>query len=182
MKDLESIHIRLLELSDVESWLEQCHSLDAESGKDSIYYGPYSKNEPFSIDKIRKKTIKLWSTELITPGWRRAWGIFDSDRIIGSAQIAAGDLPSSVHRVDLGLGIYKEYRNLGLGQKLFHVIIEWCKQESSVSWIDLGVFSGNDFAKNVFEKVGFVASGYREDAWRMDGHSVGETFMSLCVK
>ena len=40
MKDLESIQIRLLELSDVDSWLEQCLSLDAESGKDSIYYGP----------------------------------------------------------------------------------------------------------------------------------------------
>ena len=182
METAESIQIRLLDLDDVEDWLKQCHVLDAESGEDTIYYGPYSRSEPYSIDKIRQKTIKLWSQELKEPSWRRAWGIFDSDRIIGSAQIAAGELPANIHRVDLGIGIYKEYRNLGLGQKLFHVIIDWCKKEPSISWIDLGVFSGNEFAKSMFEKVGFVENGYREDAWRMDGHFVNETLMSLCVK
>ena len=182
MDNTELIEIRLLGLDDVEGWLDQCQILDAESGEDGIYHGPYSRNEPFPVDEIRKKTIKLWSEKLTVPCWRRAWGLFDSDRIIGSAQIAAGDLPSSVHRVDLGIEIYKKYRKLGLGQRLFQVIIEWCKQEPSVSWIDLGVFSGNDFAKNVFEKVGFVETGYREDAWRMDGHSVDETLMSICVK
>ena len=112
MKTAESIQIRLLDLDDVEDWLKQCHVLDAESGKDTIYYGPYSRSEPYSIDKIRQKTIKLWSQELKEPSWRRAWGIFDSDRIIGSAQIAAGELPANIHRVDLGVGIYKEYRHI----------------------------------------------------------------------
>ena len=108
--------------------------------------------------------------------------IFDENRLVGSAQVAAGDLPTSLHRVDLGLGIFKEYRNLGLGQKLFQVIIDWCKKESGISWIDLGVFSGNDIAKLVFEKVGFIQVGFKKDAWYIDGKSIDETLMSICVE
>ena len=182
MKTAESIKIRLLTLDDVEGWLNQCEILDSESGEDGIYYGPYNRGVPFSIEKIRKKTIKLWSKEFSEPRWRRAWGIFDDNKIIGSAQIAAGDLSTSLHRVNLGLGIYSEYRNLGLGQRLFHIIIDWCRNESTISWIDLGVFSGNDNAKLVFEKVGFKEIGYVEDAWFIDGHSIGETLMTLNVE
>ena len=176
------MNFRQLTLDDIEQWLEQCLVLDMESGENGIYYGPYSRGEPYSIDKIRKKTIKLWSKDLLIPSWRRAWGIFDNDRLVGSAQIAAGDLPTSLHRVDLGLGIYKEYRNLGLGQKLFQVIIDWCKKESGISWIDLGVFSGNDIAKLVFEKVGFIQVGFKKDAWYIDGKLIDETLMSICVE
>ena len=182
MKIAESINIRLLTLDDVEDWLKQCAILDSESGEDGIYFGPYNRGEPYSIDKIRKKTIKLWTQEFTKPSWRRAWGIFDDNTIIGSAQIAAGDLPTSLHRVDLGLGIYKKYRNLGLGQRLFHVIIDWCKKEPSIYWIDLGVFFGNDTAKLVFAKVGFKEIGYKKDAWIIDGQSIGETLMTLNVK
>ena len=149
---MKSIIIRLLTLDDVDEWLEQCEILDSESGENNVYFGPYSREEPFSKIKIRKKTIKLWSQKITVPSWRRAWGIFDENQIIGSAQIAAGDLPTSLHRVDFGIGIMKEYRNFGLGTKLINVIIDWCKEQPSISWIDLGVFSGNDGAKMVFEK------------------------------
>ena len=182
MEILKSINIRLLTLDDIEEWLLQCQLLDTESGENGIYYGPYNRGIPFSIDRIRKKTIKLWSKKNSDPSWRRAWGIFDEDKIIGSAQIAAGDLPTSLHRVNLGLGIYKEYRNIGLGQKLIHIIIDWCKNKPSIYWIDLGVFSGNNNAKIVFEKVGFKETGQIEDAWFIDGLSIGETLMTINVK
>ena len=182
MKTKDSINIRLLTLDDIEGWLQQCEILDGESGKNDIYFGPYSRGEAYSIDKIRKKTIERWSKPLTHPCWRRAWGIFDDTNIVGSAQISAGDLPTSIHRVDLGIGIYKEYRNLGLGQKLFHTIINWCRRQPSIFWIDLGVFSGNEQAKLVFEKVGFKEIGYKEEAWSIDGKSIGETSMTLNVK
>ena len=55
MKISESINIRLLTLNNVEDWLKQCEVLDYESGENNIYYGPYNRGEPYSIDKIRKK-------------------------------------------------------------------------------------------------------------------------------
>ena len=50
----ESINIRLLTLDDIEEWLLQCQLLDIESGENNIYYGPYNRGTPFSIDRIRK--------------------------------------------------------------------------------------------------------------------------------
>ena len=179
---MNSTHIRLLTLYDIENWLEQCKILNSESGDNNIYFGPYSKHEEFPADEIKKNTIKRWSKSLDAPGWRRAWGILEGDRIVGSADIAGGDLPTSLHRVNLGIGILKDYRNLGLGKKLLHVIIDWCKKQSNIFWIDLGVFSGNDIGKLVFEKVGFREIGYIEDCWIIDGQSIGSTSMSLKVK
>jgi len=182
MKSEDSINIRLLTLDDLEGWLRQCEILDSESGENNIYFGPYSKYEPYPIDEIRKNTIKRWSKSIDTPGWRRAFGIFDDDKIIGSSDIAAGDIPTNSHRVNLGIGVLKEYRNSGLGQKLIYFIIDWCKKDPGIFWIDLGVFSGNYKAKRVFEKIGFEAVGHTEDAWFIDGESIGQTLMTLNVK
>ena len=38
----DSIEIRLLTLDDLEGWLNQCAVVDAESGENDIYFGPYS--------------------------------------------------------------------------------------------------------------------------------------------
>ena len=149
--------------------------------ENNVYFGAYSITEPYPTEEIKKNTIERWIKTTDTPGWRRAWGIFDSDRIIGSADIAGGDLPTSLHRVDFGIGIMKEYRNLGLGSKLINTIIDWCKEQPSISWIDLGVFSGNDVAKIVFKKNGFKEIGYKKDAWLVDGNSIGETVMTIPV-
>ena len=176
------IKIRLLTLDNIDGWLSHCETLSSESGENNIYFVPYSKYEAYPVDKIRQNTIERWGKSIDTPGWRRAWGLFDNGKIIGSAQISAGDLPTNLHRVDIGVGIYKEYRNFGLGQKLFNTIIDWCKEQPSIFWIDLGVFSGNDKAKTIFENIGFKIIGYKEDAWFIDEISIGETSMTLNVK
>jgi len=178
----DSIEIRLLTLDDLEDWLEQCIIVDDESGKNDIYFGPYSKNEVFPTDEIRKKTIDRWCKPIDMPNWRKAWGIFHRDKIVGNAQIAAGDLPTNLHRVDLGIGILKEYRNKGLGKRLLNTIIKWCIEQPSIHWIDLGVFSGNKNAKALFEKIGFRAIGFKEDCWLIDGRSISETSMAINVK
>ena len=137
MRPINSFNIRLLTLDDLDEWLKQCEILSSESGANNIYFGAYSINEPYPIEEIKKNTIERWIKTTDTPGWRRAWGIFDSDRIIGSADIAGGDLQTSLHRVDFGIGIMKEYRNLGLGSKLINVIIDWCKEQPSISWMEI---------------------------------------------
>ena len=55
MKPINSLNIRMLTLDDLEGWLKQCEIIDSESGENNIYYGPYNSEEPYSIDRIRKK-------------------------------------------------------------------------------------------------------------------------------
>jgi len=176
------IKIRLLTIADIEEWLDQSAIVDAESGKNDIYFGPYSKKDKFSKDRIKKKTLDRWTRNMNTPNWRKAWGIFHNQRIVGNAQIQAGDLPTGLHRVEVSIVILKGYRNKGLGEKLLEVIFDWCKQQDSIHWIDLGVFSGNNNAMALFKKVGFQKIGYKEDCWLIDGKSISETLMSINVK
>ena len=182
MNSKDSIEIRLLILDDLEDWLEQCEIIDSESGVNDIYFGPYSTNDAFPTDEIRERTIDRWGKSKDLPNWRRAWGIFHQDKIVGNAQIAAGELPTNLHRVDLGIGILKEYRNIGLGKRLLNTVIRWCREEPSIHWIDLGVFSGNRNAEALFEKVGFKKTGYMEDCWLIDGKSISNTSMAINVK
>ena len=177
-----SITIRLLILDDVEDWLEQCEIIDSESGENDIYFGPYSRYDPFPTEEIRERTIERWGKSKDLPNWRRAWGIFHEDKIVGNAQISAGEISTNLHRVDLGISILKQYRNIGLGKRLLNTVIQWCREEPSIHWIDLGVFFGNRDAKILFEKVGFKIIGYKKDAWLIDEKSISETLMSLNVK
>jgi len=178
----DDIIIRLLTFDDMDDWLDQCAIVDAESGENDIYFGPYSRRDKFSKERIKKKTLDRWSRNMNTPSWRKAWGIFHNQRIVGSAQIQAGELPTGLHRVELGIVILKEYRNKGLGRRLLEMIINWCQQEDSIHWIDLGVFSGNNNAMSLFKKVGFKKIGHMEDYWLIDGKSISETLMSINVK
>ena len=178
----DSIEIRLLTLDDLEDWLKLCNIVDADSGEDGIYFGPYSTNDSFPTDEIRKRTIARWSKSIDLPNWRKAWGIFHNQRIVGNAQIQAGELPTGLHRVEMSIVILKEYRNKGLGKRLLEVLIDWCNQQESIHWIDLGVFSGNNNAMALFKKVGFQKVGYIEDCWLIDGKSISETLMSINVK
>ena len=178
----DDIIIRLLTINDIDEWLDQCAIVDAESGKDGIYFGPYSRKDKFSKDKIKKKTLDRWNRNIDTPHWRKAWGIFHNKKIVGNAQIQTGELLTGLHRVEISIVILKEYRNKGLGKRLLHVLINWCKQQESIHWIDLGVFSGNNNAMALFKKVGFQKVGYIEDCWLIDGKSISETLMSIKVK
>ena len=178
----ENISIRLLTIDDVEEWLDLCAIVDTESGENGIYYGPYSRKDKFSKEKIKKKTLDRWSRNMNTLSWRKAWGVINDQKIVGNAQLDGGDLPTGMHRVDLSIGILKEYRNKGWGERLLTEIIDWCKKNDSIHWIDLGVFSGNDYAMALFEKVGFQKVGYKEGCWLIDGKSISETLMSINVK
>ena len=140
------------------------------------------RNDAFPTDEIRERTIDRWVRSKEMPNWRRAWGIIHNQKIIGNAQISAGDLPTNLHRVDLGISILKEYRNKGLGKRLLNTVIQWCREQPSILWIDLGVFSGNNNAKALFEKVGFKEIGYKEDCWLINGKSISETLMAINVK
>ncbi|SVB59948.1 uncharacterized protein METZ01_LOCUS212802 [marine metagenome] len=180
--DIKDDIIRMLTIDDIDEWLDQCAIVDAESGEDGIYFGPYSRKDKFSKDKIKKKTLDRWTRNMDIPNWRKAWGIFHNQRIVGNAQIQAGELPTGLHRVEMSIVILKEYRNKGLGKRLLEVLIDWCNQQESIHWIDLGVFSGNNNAMALFKKVGFQKVGYIEDCWLIDGKSISETLMSINVK
>ena len=59
--------------------------------------------------------------------------------------------------------------------------IDFCREAPTLDWLDLGVFSGNPRAKALYEKLGFVEVGRREDYFRIGGDSVADIMMTLNV-
>lgn len=78
---------------------------------------------------------------------------------IGNASFdVAGGSRRNAHRAEIGIALYLEYTGMGIGKKLFALIletIEKCGFESA----ELTVVEGNDCAIHIYESFGFVEVG-----------------------
>ena len=97
---------------------------------------------------------------------------------IGNASFeTAGRSRRNRHRADIGIALYLDYTGMGIGTKLFGLIletIEKCGFESA----ELTVVGGNDRAKHLYEKFGFVETGRIPKANRYDdGTYADDIFM-----
>ena len=59
--------------------------------------------------------------------------------------------------------------------------IAWARDQPSIDWIDLGVFSDNPGAQALYVRHGFPVVGRTPDRVRVDGQSLDETSMTLNV-
>jgi RimJ/RimL family protein N-acetyltransferase len=85
-----------------------------------------------------------------------------------------------MHRATLGMGILRAFTGKGHGRRLLEDLVRWARHDAGLAWIDLGVFSGNAPARKLYERMGFVPLGVREDAFRLDGGpSVDDVLMVL---
>ena len=175
------MQIRMLTVEDVEIYQSHCEAHRAESGRDGeIHHGPYPRDEPLPTDFV-ERTRARWSKALDEPGWRRAWGVFDGERLVGTGDVTGSDLASGRHRVNLGMGLQRSHRGRGGGRALLGHIIAWCRAEPTVAWLDLGVFGGNDRAHELYRRAGFTELGCIADRFRVDGLSIDDTLMTLDV-
>lgn len=74
------------------------------------------------------------------------------------------------HRATFGIGILKKYCSLGIGTKLMEILIEKAK-ECSYEIIELGVFSKNTVAINLYKKMGFEKCGVIKNAVKYEDSS-----------
>ena len=115
---------------------------------------------------------------LLQPGWRRAWIAIDADdNIAGHIDLRARPESVSAHRTLLGMGVHRDSRKQGLGAALIDVAAQWAQQEG-FAWIDLEVLSANHVARQLYARCGFAQVGELADMFRIDGESLGYTFMA----
>lgn len=154
---------------------------DADSGEGGVYFHPYGKDETVDRAVLLERTAQRWRTPLGEPGWRRAWGWVRDDRIVGHAELVGGHLLSELHRAHLGMGIEKAFRGQGGGRALLTTLVDWARAEPALSWIDLGVFAGNERARSLYCAFGFVEVARTRDRFRVDGVSIEDISMSLAL-
>ena len=111
-------------------------------------------------------------------GWRRVWVAVREGEIIGHIDLRSRPEAPARHRCLLGMGVHRAARRSGLGAALVATAADWAR-EQGLKWVDLEVLAGNEPARALYRKCGFVQTGEIADMFRIDGESLGYVFMSL---
>ena len=136
----------------------------------------------FPSDKRAAFAIGL-NAETGAPGWRRAWMALDAHgAICGHVDLRARPERASRHRCLLGMGVHRDWRRQGLGERLLAHALGWARSQSGLDWVDLEVLSNNLAARRLYERCGFMLAGELTDLFRIDGEQHGYVYMTCRVQ
>lgn len=144
---------------------------------------PLTLQQSVLSSELRSKFEAGLSKAFGESGWRRTWLAIDEENtIIGHADIRANPQLNAGHRVVLGMGVDREHRRQKVGLGLLLNLIDHCRKDPRIGWIDLDVVSINTKAKTLYDKLGFVQVGLVEDMFRIDHVSYSYVSMALNVE
>ncbi|MES2964259.1 MAG: GNAT family N-acetyltransferase [Bdellovibrionota bacterium] len=180
-----SFEIRSATVADAKTCYAHTMRHFAESGVDGdIVFHPMldswnSREMKDCVDKFDES----WSKPITEMGWERMWLLFDGpDRVVGHASLRSPHSPSGLHRSMLGIGVERHVRGGGWGRKLMQAAISWARDQSSLDYIDLYVFTHNTKAHALYESLGFKEIGTTHDLFRVGSQIIDDIHMVLELK
>jgi len=178
------ILIKELENGMLEDFFKYLAIHISENGQNSsTLYFPLSKEQSILSNELMIKFKEGLSKKIGETGWRKAWIAYNQEgKIVGHIDIRSNNQLNSEHRVLLGMGVDINFRGLKIGQKLLEFIIEYCRKNPKIIWIDLEVMTKNIPAKNLYEKMNFEHLSTTKDMFRIDNISYDYTSMTLNVE
>lgn len=97
--------------------------------------------------------------------------------IAGNCQLMFNQRLKTRHRASVAIGILQKYWGLGIGTALFSEMIAIAK-DKGLYQLELEYVEGNERARGLYEKMGFVHVGEKPDAIRLkDGTMLKEFSM-----
>jgi RimJ/RimL family protein N-acetyltransferase len=165
----------------------------AESGRDGSPHFALVTSD--TSDEIRSKALDRWSRSIQEPLWGRAWLLWTATppppgpsgyhappaHVLGHVELRGGPIQPELHRAVLAVGILRPHTGQGHGRRLLEAAIAWARDETGLAYIDLGVFAGNERAKRLYERMGFMEQGFRPDAFRLDEEKIDNVWMTLAL-
>jgi RimJ/RimL family protein N-acetyltransferase len=172
--------IRHFELEDLEKLIEyNCKHMSESGIKGNPVYAPFPSDHVHDKEKMREQIKASYSAPINQVGWRRTFLLEDHDQVYGSLSLSALPLCTSLHRCLLGIGLDSEVRGKGYGKKLMEYAICWARETEQIQYIDLGVFSHNRVAIQLYKGLGFKEIGRIEDLFRINGDIITDIQMTL---
>lgn len=101
--------------------------------------------------------------------------VFDGERLVGNAQVDRGKYREK-HVGALGISIAKDFRGIGVGQRLAKAVIEGAKN-LGVKMVVLEYIKTNEQARKMYEKLGFREFGELAEGIEYRGKLVTKGFM-----
>ncbi|MDC8760485.1 GNAT family N-acetyltransferase [Janthinobacterium fluminis] len=145
----------------------------------NVYFQPLPYAESIFSSEKAKAFREALDVSVGAPGWRRLWGAFTPHRsLVGHIDLRAHPERCAAHRCLLGMGVDRNTRKFGLGQRLIEHAEKWALGSGAVEWIDLQVLSINEPAIRLYHRSGFTQTGEVPEMFRIDGQTFSFTSMS----
>lgn len=150
LKNGISIKIRVAHATDAQALIDLKCSYIEESG-----------TIPLNIDEYDTRTEK--EEELINKYNSSKNGLLlvaeHEGKLIGNIDITGHERQKMAHTAMLGMGLHKDWRNIGLGTLLIQEATDWAKYNSPLELIWLDVYANNTLGFNLYQKMGFRING-----------------------
>lgn len=98
-------------------------------------------------------------------------------RIAGNCHLMMNNRIKTKHRATVAIALYKEFWNLGIGTRMFELMIETAKSKG-IAQLELEFIEGNVRGEALYRKMGFETVSFKPNAIRLkDGTLLKEYFM-----
>lgn len=173
LKSGKSVLIRQADLNDAEQLLNCIRTFIPQSDY---------------IPKLEQEFI--WSIEQ-GKEWIHSFLIYDNSlllvaefdaEIIGNIDLTGSRRKIMEHTAVIGMGMLSEWRNSGLGTALLSSAIKWAKQNPVLELLWLQVYTKNELAMSLYQKMGFQENGIIKDFFKHGGEYFDNLNMTLNVK
>lgn len=102
---------------------------------------------------------------------------FVEGKLAGNAMLTMNSRIKTRHRASVAIGLLKEYWGLGIGTALFEEMIAIARTRG-LDHLELDYVEGNDRARRLYERMGFVETARVPDMYRLkDGSFRGSVMM-----
>ncbi len=181
---MSTLHIRLINSDDFPALHSHFRRHSLENGRDGdVIHAPFEAPRDIPMDVFIQGVQESSAKAVDQVGWERSWGLFEGTEIRGTIQLRhSPKLESNLHRALLAMGIERGQRGQGWGRQLMEAALSWARAQSSLEWIDLGVFEHNAPARALYSRFGFREAGRREDLFRVFKTQITDIEMVLKLR
>lgn len=169
-----TMEIRLLEESDAKAyWALRKEALKQDPGAfGETYTEATSYDNP--VERV-EKTIKKDHEHI--------FGAFINGRLLGVATLTLETAIKTKHRGYIGsVYVSPDTRGNGAGAAIMKEIINWSREHAELEKLDLGVFTSNEPAFELYKKLGFEVVGIDKKSIRdEDGEFIDEYLMTYLL-
>ncbi|MGM9584302.1 MAG: GNAT family N-acetyltransferase [Faecousia sp.] len=103
---------------------------------------------------------------------------FVEGRLAGNSMLSMNTRLKIRHRASVAIGLLREYWGLGIGTALFQELIAIGK-ERGLDHLELDYIEGNQRARRLYEKMGFVQTAEVPDVYRLRDGSFRKSILMM---
>lgn len=100
------------------------------------------------------------------------------ETVIGMAGLQVNASPRRLHSGGIGIMVHRDYQGMGVGQKLMEALLDLADNWLMLVRVELGVYTCNEKAIRLYEKMGFEKEGIKRKAAIRKGEYADEPMMA----